>query len=430
MRTVVLSQILLLLIVSACTLTAQEQRIVTLPMFYRALEHQNPISAINLVLDSVNALQVKNLKTSYYPKLDFNASASWQSDVTSIDLNTQNLPFSLDMPSPDRDQYKVTIDISQIIWDGGKTSARKDLVYAQHKAELGSITSEVFNLRERVNEAFFAILLLDISQERLNMMTQELTVRKESLESGVREGVILPSVLQSLQSEILRLQQKLLELAAQKASLSISLEKLTGLKVDITDKFVQPELTDEKSIPYSRPEIYNFAHRRDVFDARSNLTSRMRMPTLAGFISSGYGKPGLNMLSNEWNPFVVVGARLSWNIWDWNFTNREREQLLIQKSIIDLRQKAFEDGLESAVVSTENQIEMLKQQLLLDTQVTKLLDEVKQRSESQLTNGTITSSEFLGDFNAAARARLDMEYREILLIKEKVKLRYLLGGEL
>lgn len=430
MRTTVLLQLVLLLAVNPSTLDAQEQRLVTLPMFYQALEEQNPISAIKMALDSANALQLKNLNTAYFPKLDLNATATWQSDVTSIDFNTQNLPFSIDVPSPDRDQYKATIDISQIIWDGGKTSARKDLAFAQLKAEQGSIISEVYNLRERVNEAFFAIILLDISKERLMLMAEELTTRKESLESGVREGVILPSVVQSLQAEILRLQQKLLELDAQKASLLKLLEKLTGVRLEITDKFVQPELTDEKPTSNYRPEIYNFASRREVFDARSNLTSRMRMPTLAGFISSGYGKPGLNMLSNEWNPFVVVGAKLSWNIWDWNYLRREREQFYVQKSIINLRQRAFEDGLESALAATENQIEMLEQQLILDTQVTTLLDEVKKRSESMLANGTITSSEFLGDFNAAARAKLDMEYRKILLIKEKINRIYLLGTNL
>ncbi len=430
MRSVVISFIVLLLAISKNSLNAQEQRIVTLPMFYRALDEHNPVSAISMALDSANALQVKNLNTSYYPKLELNATATWQSDVTSIDFNTQNIPFSIDVPSPDRDQYKINIDISQLIWDGGKTLARKDLAYAQLKVDQGSITSEVYNLRERVNEAFFTILLLDISQKRLKLMGEELTSRRESMEGGVREGVVLSSVVKSLQAEVLRLEQKLLELAAQKASLLKSLEKLTGVKLEITDKFVLPEFPNTQSVSFSRPEISNFTHRREVFDARTALNSRMRMPTIAGFISTGYGKPGLNMLSNEWNPFVVVGARLSWNIWDWNFSHREREQFLVQKSIIDLRQRAFEDGQESALIATENQIEMLEQQLLIDKQVTTLLDEVKQRSEAQLTNGTITSSEFLGDFNAAARARLDMEYREILIIKEKVKRIYLLGGNL
>lgn len=406
---------------------AQEQREVTLPLLYRAIDEQNPISSIKHALDSANRLHIKNINGSYYPKLDFNVSATWQSDVTNIDLDTQDLPFSLDIPSPDRDQYKITIDVSQIIWDGGTTAARKNLAFSQNKVEQGSIVSEVYNLRERVNEAYFAILQIDIGQRRLKLMIEELTARKESLESGIREGVILQSVLNGLQAEMLRLEQRLIEMDAQKTSLINSLTKLTGIMLDANDKFIVPDLPDTTSGSVGTPEIQNFDLRRELIDAQSDLTFRRRMPTLAGFVSTGYGKPGLNMLSNEWNPYILVGAKLSWRIWDWNENNREREQLQIQKGIINLRQMAYEDGQESVLTSTKNQIQMLERQVELDEQVASLLDDVKRRSESQLANGSITSSEYLGDFNAAARAHLDMEMRKVLLAKEKVKLYYILG---
>jgi outer membrane protein TolC len=151
------------------------------------------------------------------------------------------------------------------------------------------------------------------------------------------------------------------------------------------------------------------------------------MPIISAFISSGYGKPGLNMLSNEWNPYIMAGAKLTWNIWDWNITKREREQLTIQKRVVDLRLQAFEQQVGSAVKSSENQLETLTKQLELDNEIIELLEGVKRKSESQLTNGVISSTEYLVDFNAAARARLDMEYRKILFAKEKVKLYYLLG---
>jgi outer membrane protein TolC len=220
-----------------------------------------------------------------------------------------------------------------------------------------------------------------------------------------------------------------MEIPSINASMVRSLESITQLDISVDDTFLLPEFSDETSKTILRPELESFAFQKSLLDSRSNLVSRNRMPKISGFVTTGYGKPGLNMLSNEWDTYVIVGARLSWNIWDWNVAKREREQISIQKSIIDSRTKAFEDGLGSAVTSVENQINVLEEQLALDNQVIELLEQVKKKSESQLTNGLISSTEYLTDFNAAARAKLDREQRKVQLVKEKTRLRYLLGTE-
>jgi hypothetical protein len=405
---------------------SQETRVITLPMLYEAVEENHPVSSIKTALSSANSLQLENIKTTYFPKLDVNIAASWQSDVTTV-----NIPFpGVEIPTPDNDQYRLTLDVSQVIWDGGTTAARKKIALAQHSADISSISNEMYGVKERINDAFFSLIILDISFNQLVLMRDELNARLVSLQSGVREGVVLKSIILSLQAEIIRLEQKLLEIPSLKASLVKSLESIAQLEINVDDSFLLPEFADELNKTILRPELESFAFQKDLLDSRSNLVSRSRMPKASGFVTSGYGKPGLNMLSNEWDTYVIVGARLSWNIWDWNVTKREREQISIQKSIIDSRTKAFEDGLESAVTSVENQIVVLEKQLKLDDQVIELLEQVKKKSESQLVNGLISSTEYLTDFNAAARAKLDREQRKVQLVKEKTRLRYLLGVEL
>ncbi len=405
----------------------QETRTITLQMLYDAVELNHPISGINPILDSAKNLEIKNINSTYYPKLDFNATASWQSDVTSIGIDTQGLPISIDVPSPDRDQYRLTLDIGQIIWEGGATKARKKLATAQAEADKSSIHSELYSLKERINEAFFAIILIDVTHKQFELMKTELTARLESLQAGVNGGVVLPSTTAGIKAEIIRLEQKMLELPSQKKSMFSILQSLTQMDFAVTDDFVLPHDNDVHNPTLNRPELLTFSSQKNIFDVSSSLVSKKRMPIISAFISSGYGKPGLNMLSNEWNPYIMAGAKLTWNIWDWNITKREREQLTIQKRVVDLRLQAFEQQVGSAVKSSENQLETLTKQLELDNEIIELLEGVKRKSESQLTNGVISSTEYLVDFNAAARARLDMEYRKILFAKEKVKLYYLLG---
>jgi outer membrane protein TolC len=402
---------------------AQESRTITLPLLYDAIEQNNPISGIKPILDSLKSLQIKSINTTLYPKLDVNASASWQSDVTEV-----NIPIpGVTIPKLDRDQYRLSLDIAQVIWDGGSTSARKGLVNAQVEGDISSIQSELYTMRDKINEAFFSLILIDITQNQLALMKEELSARLASLESGVNQGVILPSAISSLRAETIRLEQKMIELPSRKKSLQSLLESLTGMKFSSADIFTLPVINDIEGNILNRPELLTFSLQKRQFDAHSNLVSKKRMPLISAFVTSGYGKPGQNMLSNEWNPYLMAGARITWNIWDWNVNKREREQLSIQKIIIEQRQLAFERGIESATNASENQIETLTKQLDLDVEVVELLEGVKRKSESQLTNGVISSTEYLADFNAAARAKLDMEYRKILLAKEKVKVCYLLG---
>jgi len=421
-RTLVLT---VLIVLSVFCLYGQETRPITLQMLYDAVDQNHPISGINSLLDSVKNLQIKNANASYLPKVDVNASASWQSDVTEV-----SIPFpGVTIPTPDHDQYRLSLDVGQIIWEGGVTSARKEIAIAQAEAEKSSVRTELYSLKDRVNEVYFSIILIDVTQKQLELMRTELASRLESLEAGVNNGVVLPSAIAGIKAEIIRLEQKMMELPSRKKSMISLLESLTQLDFYATDNFVPPIVNEANSSKLNRPEVLSFTSQKSLFDARSSLVSKKRMPIISAFVSSGYGKPGLNMLSNEWNPYLMAGARLTWNIWDWNTTNREREQLSIQKRVIDQRLQAFEQGIESAVKSSDNQIETLTKQLELDSEIIELLYDVKRKSESQLANGVISSTEYLADFNAAARAKLDMEYRKILLNKEKVKLYYLLGEE-
>jgi outer membrane protein TolC len=412
-----------LIVLASLSCFSQSSEKISLSQLHKMLEQNHPIASIKTALDSSANLQVKNINAIWFPKVDANATATWQSDVIEF-----NIPFpGITIPSPDPDQYKLTLDATQIIWDGGATKARKELAYAQNNAEKSGITNELYALRERVNDAFFGIIILDITENQLRIMLDELKARLESIKSGIREGVVLESSQFSLHAEILRLEQRMMEIPSRKVSLISVLESLTGITINEQAHFTVPEINDDNRIYLLRPELQSFTLQKSVVDAKVELSSKRRMPTIAGFVTAGYGKPGLNMLSNEWDTYVVAGAKLSWSIWDWNITNRERQILMVQSNIVDLRKQAFEDAINMQITSSLKEIETIKQQMKKDEEIIELLEAVKAKSASQLANGTISSTEYLADFNSAARAKLDLECRKMMLVKEKTKLCYLKG---
>ena len=48
------------------------------------------------------------------------------------------------------------------------------------------------------------------------------------------------------------------------------------------------------------------------------------------------------MFDNSVSPFAILGAKMTWNFWDWGGTERERALLSVQTQIVDNQKAVFE----------------------------------------------------------------------------------------
>jgi len=404
------------------------QNTVTLIDLYKAVDVNNPLSRIPSGIDSIYQLKKKNLNVNYLPKLDFNASTTWQSEVTALNVNIPIPGFSI--PKADKDQYKVALDVSQMIWDGGSTKAKEELEDLNQTLEKNRVDVEIYSIKDRITNLFFNLLILKVTENQLNLMSMDLDKRIQELESSVNAGYILSSTLDGLKAEKLKLLQSIDAVPSQRKSLISSLRSLTGVAISASDNFILPAPDSIKELTCLRPEFDGFKYQQNVMNASSNLIARKRYPILAGFASAGYGKPGLNMLSNNWNTFYMFGAKLSWNIWDWNSVRKDRQQLRVQENIVDYRKKAYLEGYQAQIDGILSETEKLNNQLSKDLEIVQLLHQVTERSASSLKNGTITSAVYLADFNSESRAKLELELRKIKLSLQKVLLYNISGNVL
>lgn len=418
----------ILFIVGLSPLLLFSQTTISLIDLYKAVEIGNPLSKIPSGMDSIYQLKRKNLEQNYLPKLDLNASATWQSEVTSLDINVPIPGFSV--PKADKDQYKVALDVTQLIWDGGSTKAKKEMELQSNIFEKSKVDVEVYSVKDRITNLYFSLLMLKVTENQLNLMCADLDKRIQELESSVKVGFILNSTLDGIKAEKLKLLQSIDAIPAQRKSLISSLKSLTGVVINEVDNFIIPNPDSLSTLTCLRPEFKSFNYQQNVLDASSNLIVRKRYPILAGFASAGYGKPGLNMLSNSWNTYYMFGAKLSWNIWDWNSVKKEKQQLKIQEHIVDYRKQTYLDAYQAQIDGIISEIQKLNSQLNKDEEIVKLLHQVTEQSASSLKNGSTTSAVYLADFNSESRAKLDLELRKIRLSQQRVLLYNISGNEL
>jgi outer membrane protein TolC len=360
-------------------------------------------------IEDAHMNKVRNINTSWYPSLAFGGQTSYQSDVTEISVPGMNLP------SQPHDQYKVYLELNQSIYDGGTSRASRKLESNSCEIDLQQIEVELNTLKQRITGVYFSVLLLDKQLELLNLALNELNEKLIVIESGIKNGILMPSDRSVLQAEILKLRQRIFDAQLSRESELTSLCELTGLQLDTGVYLKLPQAGPVYESTGLRPEYEMFELQKKQMDINSKSLATFNRPRLFAFSQAGYGKPGLNMLNDEFDTYYLIGLGFSWNFFDWGETKRKEKILGSQKDIINTKIEIFEKNLNIQLENEMANIEKYEKSAEIDRQIVKLRSEIKESSFSQLQNGIITFTDFLTEMNAEVQAKLELETHIILL---------------
>ncbi len=368
-------------------------------------------------------LKDQNNATSYLPQVNLNGQATYQSDVTKIGLSLPNIKI----PTVDKDQYKIYLDLKQTIWDGGLSKAKKSVDKAEASGNQQQTEVELYQVKEKVNQFFFTSFLIQENLKILDKKIETLTERKSILESAVKNGMVLSSELDQLLAELIRTKQQVLELNTGLETVRYALSILTG---KTTDQFQKLVMADELFVldkPLMRPELDLFSKQKTLLETNSNLLKKQRNPKFFGFGQAGYGRPGMNMLSTEFDTYYMVGLGFSWNVFDWRTTNRQQQVLKLQQEIIQTKEKSFVQNIDIATDQQQKQIKQITELLKTDQELIDVRERITKTSASKLENGTITTADYIQDLNAETTARITMQTHKIQLSEARTKLANIRG---
>ena len=370
----------------------------------------------------ISDLKQKNIGVAWNPQVNLNGQATYQSEVTKVSVPIPNI----NIPSPAKDQYKVYLDVRQTIFDGGLTTAGSLAEKSALAADQQSLEVEFYALHDRVNQLYFGLLLLSESENVLKLKSSVLDERIKVLESGYKNGTVASRDLDLLRAESLLTAQQIGEIYSERLANLGALGILTNQKLDEHTTLTEP-VEAVKGELITRPELKYFDLLGSKLDQNSQLLQKSRNPKVFGFGQAGYGRPGLNMLKNTFDPYYLVGVGLSWNILDWKQTGRSREMLEVQKQMIGSQRAAFDQNLSVSLLRAGEGIKKAEQLLKLDEELVVLRDNIAKHSASQLENGTITSADYIVDLNALTQASINKKSHKIQLYQAVVSYNTLVG---
>jgi len=378
---------ILLILILLTSLPTMAQQSITLQECYNSVTQNYPLAKQFQLLESQNLLEASVISTAKLPQFSLDAQATYQSDVIEIPIGT--------IEPLNKDQYRATLSVNQLIYNGGKTGASLAVKSAELKTQQKQVEVNLYQLRQQINQLYFSILLAQENNLLLKAKQIQLHTKLKEVSSGVRNGVLLPSSDKVLEAEMLKIDQQFKELESNKITLIETLSSLIKEPLDAATQFQNPLIEIHLQYELSRPELELFQYKREEIENSESLMAKQNVPQLLGFATGGYGNPGLNMLDNSFQSFYTAGVKLHWNVFDWNANQKQRESLAINKDILDNETEVFKLNTAIELNKQQREIEKIEAIIISDEAIINLREEVLQMADSQLKNGVITSSAYI-----------------------------------
>ena len=417
---------LIILVFLPNVLWAQVDKL-TLEDAYRQAQTNYPVIRQRDLVRQTAELNISNLSKGNLPQLSFNGQASYQSDVTKVNIKVPGMTI----PTPQKDQYKITADITQVLFDGGTIKEQKVMQQLNAGVEEQKVEVELYKLKERINQIYLGILYLDEQLKQLDLVKQDVQIGIKRVEAQVKNGVAFKSNLNVLKAELLKTNQRVIEI---KASRKGYVETLGLFLNQVLDENIELEKPAEEKFsaiqdPIQRPELKLYNNEIKLFEQQNKVIQSKNLPRASLFFQGGYGRPGLNMLDNQFDLFYIGGVKLNWPVSNLYTKKKEKQLVKVNQQIVDTKKETFLLNTNTQLKQQQSDIEKLEQLITTDKEIIDIRASVKDAAKAQLENGVITANDYLREINAEDQARQALITHELQLLQATINYKTISGNQ-
>lgn len=411
----------------ALIMLSSVSRAQTLEECQQAAEKNYPLIKQYGLIAKTTQLTVKNIQKGWLPQVTASAQATYQSAVTAWPESMQTMyqQMGLNMKGLRKDQYKISVDLQQTIYDGGAISSQRNIAQQEGKVQEAQTETNLYQVRRRVNEMYFSLLLLN-EQIQLNEDVKALLQSSEKkLSAMVKGGTAAASDLDNVRAERLSVEQQNENLKQQKLMLQRMLSVFCGLEVNDTQK---PAPIQIASSVNNRPEMRLYNSQLELTEAKEKALDTQLRPKLGLFAQGFYGYPGLNMfedmMNRKWSLNGIVGVKLSWNVSALYTHKNDKAKINAQREMIENAREVFLFNTKLEEIQQSENISRYQTMMKSDDEIIVLRTNVRKAAESKLTHGIINVISLLREINNENAAKTQQTIHEIDMLKEMYNLKY------
>lgn len=388
-----LTAMLMATAVAASALTLQEAR--------DAARENYPLVKDYNLLALTEQYTLENASKAWLPQVSAGLQATWQTDVVAYpDVLKEMLTLrGVEMKGMDKLQYKVSVDVRQMIWDGGRVSAQKEIAKAESEETRRANDVELYQLQGRVDQLYFSILLLEEQEATITQTITLLSSNLDKVKSLVRNGAAMQSDADAVEVELLSTQQQLQSVKRSITSFKQILGIYIGQKGDYElEEPIEIAVTPSNEANH-RPEYLLMSAREATLDAKLKEIKASCMPQIGAFAQGYYGYPGLNfmdaMMNRKPTLNAIIGISASWNI--SSFYTKKNRQLTLATAAdrIEVAKEKLQFNTDIQADQQRNEISRLREISVTDKDITALRTRVRIASEAKLREGVVEPTDLL-----------------------------------
>ncbi len=423
-RVSVFSSILLLLS-RGTDVIAQTVSKLNIEQAYQLAQKNYPLTKQRGLITKTKEFTVANTAKGYLPVFSLNGQATYQSAVTNFPFTLPIPGFSL--PSYSKDQYKIFAEVDQVVYDGGLIKNQQQVASANELIQQQNLEVELYVLYDRINQLFFGALLIDEQLKQNELVKKDIQNGIDKAKALVANGTAYRSSVDELSAQLLQTDQLRVELKANKKAFIEMLGLFINSAVDeniILEKPAVPVLLDN----INRPELLFYDYQKKAYDLQDELLKTQVRPKFSLFAQGGYGRPGLNMLSNDFALYYISGLKLNWNLGSLYTLKNQKQLIDINRKSVDLQKETF--LFNTTVIQKQQSAELIKFLELLkkDDAIIALRESVKKVAAAQLENGVLSAHDYINQVNAEDQARQAFILHQMQLLQSQYNYQNTVGN--
>jgi len=415
--------ILLCCVFSGSALYGQKVETLSVENAYMLARKNYPLIKQRDLIKKTKDFTVSNAAKGYLPSFSVKGQATYQSTVTDFPFEVPGIHI----PQFNKDQYKMYAEADQLIYDGGVIKNKKESAIANEALEQQNLEVQLYALYEKVNQLFFGALLMEEQLNQNLLLQKDIRNGIEKAKAFVANGVAYRSSVDELSAQLLQSQQSNVEMSATKKAyldmlkLFIGLEPGAGLALE---KPPAPSLTEE----IKRPELEAFNSQKKIYDLRGKLLKDQIKPRISFFAQGGYGRPGLNFLSNNFDWYYIGGLRFSWDFGSLYSLKNNLHLLDINKNSVETQKEVFLFNTRISQLQQKESLQKFDSLIQKDNSIIELRTSVKKAAFAQLENGVLSAHDYINQVIAEDQARQNKIIHEVQLLQAQYNYQNITGN--
>ena len=415
--------ILLCSVFSGSALYGQKVETLSVENAYMLARKNYPLIKQRDLITKTKDFTVSNAAKGYLPSFSVKGQATYQSTVTDFPFEVPGIHI----PQFNKDQYKMYAEADQLIYDGGVIKNKKESAIANEALEQQNLEVQLYALYEKVNQLFFGALLMEEQLNQNLLLQKDIRNGIEKAKAFVANGVAYRSSVDELSAQLLQSQQSNVEMSATKKAYLDMLKLFIGLEPDAglaLEKPPAPSLTEE----IKRPELEAFNSQKKIYDLRGKLLKDQIKPRISFFAQGGYGRPGLNFLSNNFDWYYIGGLRFSWDFGSLYSLKNNLHLLDINKNSVETQKEVFLFNTRISQLQQKESLQKFDSLIQKDNSIIELRTSVKKAAFAQLENGVLSAHDYINQVIAEDQARQNKIIHEVQLLQAQYNYQNITGN--